>query len=88
VKAEVFIQDYVDLLIQKAGPGSQRHPSHHMLDRIEGALSNRAMVEKYLDAMLDMIEKQRYPSLAMLDRITRVISALQVVDELDELAAR
>lgn len=86
MKAAVYTQDYVDLLVQRAGPRAWRHPSPRMLDRIEGAITDRAAAERYLDALLDLLEKQRHPSHQLLSRIARILHALNTVDGLDALA--
>ncbi|MFA9432944.1 hypothetical protein [Egicoccus sp. AB-alg2] len=80
-------RDYADelagILIDRS-LGSQRHPSHQMLERAEGAIVDRAMAEEYLDRLLDLVASQRYPSHHILERIARVIRVLATAEALAE----
>jgi len=66
----------------------QQHPSHQMLDRLEGALVDRAMAEEYLERLLDLVGSQRHPSLRMLDRVSRMLRLLAAADAMDERERR
>jgi hypothetical protein len=46
-----------------------KHPSHHMLDRVEAGLRDRHQVEAYIDVLFQTMRGQRYPSLRLLDRL-------------------
>ena len=48
-----------------------RHPSHQLLDRLEGSLRTPDDLEAYSLILTRLMEGQRYPSLRMLDRLDR-----------------
>ena len=46
-----------------------KYPSPPMLDRIEGAITDRDTAREYVSTLLDLVEAERYPSPTLLDRI-------------------
>lgn len=81
-------QRYVDYLFAQAR--ASRYPSHQILKRIEGAITDRETAQRYVDLLMEEAESQRYPSLEMLDRANRIVTklavadvAMQIEDELD-----
>lgn len=71
---------YLNLLIERAA--NRRYPSHHMLQRIESAITDRATAEAYFDLVLSEQEKRRYPSHHMLERARQVMIGLALADEI------
>ncbi len=69
---------YVDYLFAQAR--ASRYPSHQILKRIEGSISDRETAERYVDLLLEEAETQRYPSLEMLDRANRIVTKMAVAD--------
>lgn len=57
-----------------------RHPSHQLLDRLEGSLRTAEDLEAYAYVLDRLIEGQRYPSLRMLDRLDRCALAREWVE--------
>lgn len=66
--------------------GQHRHPSHQLLDRLEGSLRTKEDVEAYVWLVERSMEGQRYPSLRMLDRLDRAALAHELLElyETDE----
>lgn len=64
-----------------------RHPSHQMLDRLEGSLRTRQDLEAYSWILDRMMQGQRYPSLRMLDRLDSCALAFELADQLDDTRA-
>lgn len=56
-----------------------RHPSHQMLDRLEGSLRTREDLEAYSWILDRLMQGQRHPSLRMLDRLDRCALAHELV---------
>ncbi|HEX2027201.1 MAG TPA: hypothetical protein VHF25_04300 [Nitriliruptorales bacterium] len=48
-----------------------RHPSHQLLDRLEGSLRTREDLDAYSLILFELTGGQRYPSLRVLDRLDR-----------------
>ncbi|WP_052667821.1 hypothetical protein [Nitriliruptor alkaliphilus] len=71
-------QRYVDYLFAQAH--ASRYPSHQILKRIEGAITDREIAQRYVDLLLEQAESQRYPSLEMLDRAVRIVKRLALAD--------
>jgi hypothetical protein len=71
-------QRYVDYLFAQAR--ATRYPSHQILKRIEGAITDRETAERYVDLLMEEAESQRYPSLEMLDRANRIVTKMAVAD--------
>ena len=61
-----------------------RHPSHQMLDRLEGSLRTREDLEAYSWILDQLMRDQRYPSLRMLDRLDRCALAFELAEMLDD----
>lgn len=58
----------------------QRHPSHQMLDRLEGSLRTKEDLEAYTYLLDVLIGDQRHPSPRMLDRIDRAALVHELLD--------
>jgi hypothetical protein len=71
-------QRYVDYLFMQAR--ANRYPSHQILKRIEGAISDGETAERYVDLLMEEAETQRYPSLEMLDRANRIVTRMVIAD--------
>lgn len=74
-------QRYLDLLFTRAA--TERYPSHHLLQRIEEDITDRATAERYVDMILSEAERHRYPSFHMIDRAERVMKLLAAADILE-----
>jgi hypothetical protein len=71
-------QRYMDLLFDRAS--QERHPSHHLLQRLESDITDRETAERYVDMLLAEAEQRRYPSFHMLDRARRIMALVSVAD--------
>lgn len=60
-----------------------RHPSHQMLDRLEGSLRTRDDLEAYVFLLDRLVEGQDHPSPRMLDRIDRAALAHELTGPAD-----
>lgn len=58
-----------------------RHPSHQLLDRLEGSLRTREDLEAYSLILDRLTEGQRYPSPQMLDRLELVALAHELTED-------
>jgi hypothetical protein len=76
-------QRYVDYLFAQAR--ATRYPSHQILNRLEGSITDRETAERYVDLLMEEAESQRYPSLEMLDRACRIATKLAVADVMNEI---
>jgi hypothetical protein len=76
-------QRYLRTLFTRAE--ANHYPSHQILDRIEGSITDRATAEAYVDLILSEAERQTYPSLRMLDRANRIVTKLAVADTMAEI---
>jgi hypothetical protein len=76
-------QRYVDYLFMQAR--ATRYPSHQILKRIEGAITDRETAQRYVDLLMEEAESQRYPSLEMLDRAYRIVTKLAVADVITDI---
>jgi hypothetical protein len=76
-------EQYIEMVLDKVR--ATKHPSHHMLDRVEAGLRDRHQVEAYIDVLFQTMRGQRYPSLRLLDRLHGIILLLEAADRLEEL---
>ena len=53
-----------------------RYPSPTMLDRIEGAITDRRTAEDYVGQLIEHLEQDRYPSPMMVERVRRLLAML------------
>lgn len=61
-----------------------RHPSHQLLDRLEGSLRTREDLEAYSVILMSLTAGQRYPSPQMLDRLELVALAHELTADADD----
>lgn len=71
-------QQFADRMLRAVT--ATRHPSHQMLDRLEGSLRTREDLEAYGWVVRQLTEGQRYPSLRMLDRLDQCALTLEMLD--------
>jgi hypothetical protein len=76
-------QRYVDYLFAQAR--ASRYPSHQILKRIEGTITDRETAQRYVDLLMEEAESQRYPSLEMLDRANRIVTRLAMADVITDI---
>jgi predicted transcriptional regulator len=55
----------------------QRYPSITQMERLEGLIADRQMAERYLSALVKVVERDQYPSVYMLDHITELADFLE-----------
>jgi len=64
-------QRYFDILISRVG--SDRYPSHQLLDRVESSIANGDQLAVYVEMLIANVSASSYPSHQMLERIQRTM---------------